>query len=217
MYGIDYHFIARGKRKMEEFDIKKELPVLDDDEEIIKTYKPNKKRFVSLTLVFSCAISAIFVSIFLLVGILGVTGVITFTDENTGKVDMTAPVIFIVISGIILLILLSNIFLYRISYKKAFYALTNKRVLIRYGIIGADYKSLEYRNIDTINVKVNFLDKLVRPNTGTISFGSASSPIINTTENTQEAIKRGYNFAAIENPYEIYKEIKQIVHEHTVK
>ncbi len=202
---------------MEELDIRKEIPILDDNEEVIKAYKPSKKRFVHITLIFSTGFSALLASLFIVLGILGLVGIIDFINDNTGKPDPAGPLFCLIFGSVFLVFLLTNIIWYRMAYKKAYYVLTNKRVIIRHGIIGADYKSLEYRYIDTINVKVNTLDKFVKPNTGTISFGSASSPIINSGENSKDVLAKGYNFAAIENPYDAYKEIKEIVSQYSNK
>ena len=70
---------------MEEMDIRKEIPILDDDEEVVKFYKPNRRRFISLTLIFSTGFAALICSVFITLGILGLTNVIKFTNENTGK------------------------------------------------------------------------------------------------------------------------------------
>ena len=59
--------------------------------------------------------------------------------------------------------------------------------------------SLDIKNIGASNVCVTFLDKIVRKNTGSIRFGSNSSPISNSY----------YSFSNIENPYQVYKEIKE--------
>ena len=87
---------------------------------------------------------------------------------------------------------------------KTVYAVTNKRVLIRTGYIGVDYKSLDYSMVGAFTVNVNWIDKLLRKNTGSLSFGSMASPMTNGTV-------AKFNFTYIDNPYEIYKEIKELI------
>jgi len=66
-----------------------------------------------------------------------------------------------------------------------------------------DFKSLDRKMIGAIDVNVSLLDKLLRKNTGTLKYGSMSSPINNQTST--------YVFAHISNPYENYKKIKECI------
>ena len=56
------------------------------------------------------------------------------------------------------------------------------------------------------NVRVDFLDKLAKPTTGTITFASPASPMI---QNGQAGGGSAYAFKHIENPYDVYKRVKQ--------
>ena len=94
--------------------------------------------------------------------------------------------------------------------KKTVYAVTTKRILIRTGYIGVSFKSLDYTMLGALSVKVGLVDKLLRKNTGSIAFGSMASPMTN-----QAGAK--FNFFYIQNPYEVYKEIKEIIDEHKDK
>ena len=42
------------------------------------------------------------------------------------------------------------------------YAITDKRIIIRSGMIGIDFKFINYAEIDSVNVKVGFIDKIFR-------------------------------------------------------
>ena len=92
----------------------------------------------------------------------------------------------------------------RIYYKNRFYCYTNKRIIIRGGIIGVDYKSLEFKHLTATIVYVSPLDKIVRKNTGSIMFGSPSSPIGNPLEKTNP-----YTFRHVEKPYDVMREMKE--------
>ena len=80
------------------------------------------------------------------------------------------------------------------------FAYTNKRLIVRSGIWGVDFQSLEYKDITSTSVSVGFLDKGGK--TGTLVFVSPS------THNNM-AIK----FQFIEKPYETMKEIKEYISE----
>ena len=96
--------------------------------------------------------------------------------------------------------------IFKNNYENRFYAYTNKRILIRKGIIGTDYKSLEYRSITATIVQVGFLDKALKTNTGTIEFGSPASPIGGGGKN---APGNPYVFTAVKAPYDTLREIKE--------
>lgn len=162
--------------------------VLDDDEKIIKVFKPNKKKlFMSSLLIWGimCFVSA-FVAVI----------AILFPGEEPA--DPAWYVVIPICSFI--LVMAVSILLTHLYYKNLYYAYSNKRIIIRSGIFGVDYKSLDLSVIGAVNVYVSLLDKLVRQNTGTIKFGSPSSPMGNEASM--------YGFSHIEKPYETCKEIK---------
>lgn len=169
--------------------------ILDSDEKIIKVLKPNKFKFF-----WSSVLGAILFTIFF-VGF----GIMTITiPDEFGEV---APLgVFFVILAVVVVLDFLLIFCTYLSYKKRFYAYSNKRVIIRCGVIGVDYKSLDIDMIGAIDVGVGLLDKLFRKNTGTISFGSVASPM---TAGGGAA----FSFYAVQNPYELYKEIKTVINE----
>jgi len=92
-------------------------------------------------------------------------------------------------------------------YKKTIYVVTNKRIIIRTGFIGADYQSIDHASVGMINVRVDFLDKLVKPNPGSISFANTSTPMV---DRNGKALT--FNFMHIDNPYDAYKEINDYIH-----
>ena len=95
------------------------------------------------------------------------------------------------------------------------YVVTNDRLIIRSGVIGVDYKEMSLYSITSMNVRVDFFDKLVNPNTGVIYFASASTPMVmnqNGKTNTSS-----FKFEYIENPYDVYKKIKEALPENNSK
>lgn len=57
-------------------------------------------------------------------------------------------------------------------YKNIFYCITNKRLIIRSGIVGADYKAVEFKDVSKVEVKRIWFDKWFKRNSGTIILGS---------------------------------------------
>ena len=164
--------------------------ILEKNEKVIKIIKPNK-----LKLFISWLGYALWVNVFI-----AIMGISMFLDTNLGWEY------YMIFVGIIVVIFIVTAILAQIYYKNNYFAYTNARILIRSGIIGIDYKSLDMRYVGALNVRVGFWDKVLKQETGTITFGSMSSPMASS-----KAV--GYNFAHVEKPYELYKEMKQVVEE----
>ena len=80
------------------------------------------------------------------------------------------------------------------------YVITNKRLIIKSGLIGADIRSIYYDQIRSAFVKVSLIGKIF--GTGTI--------LIDTGRITQSGRRRGSKtaydrFRFIPSPYEVYK------------
>jgi|SRR5690554_7079284 len=163
--------------------------ILDSDEYIINEYKPDKRKFY-LTRILSVLFIVIFLSFPLMVSF-------TIFDPFDIFINLIITILIILFVLIVLTTLLS-----KYSYEKRLYAYTNKRILIRTGIVGVDFKSLDIKAIGASEVTVDLIDKLVRRNTGTIKFGSH----VTTTSTT--GIK-SFQFVGIKDPYDVYREIKK--------
>lgn len=173
--------------------------ILDKDEQVVKVFKPNK-----LKMFFSMFFRWFWIWVwFLFLLLLEIFG--EHLDENGNVINETPWGAIIGFSVIIAVLIIINIVCFVLEYKKTYYAYTNKRVVIRRGIIGVDYKSLDMSMIGAVTVNVTLLDKIVHKNTGTIVFGSMASPI-----NQNNFM---FRFANIVNPYDVYKEIKNCIDE----
>ena len=167
--------------------------ILDDDEKIVKVFKPHKTKLFLSSLLLS-AVSLIFFVVFAVIAIL-------FPEDkfvSANAVYTLIPIgIFVIILGLIAILI-------AIYYKNIYYAYSNKRIIIRSGVFGIDYKSLDMSMIGAVNVSVSLLDKILKKNTGSISFGSTASPVVNSKAST-------YNFTHILAPYETCKEVKSYI------
>ena len=169
--------------------------VLDDDEKIVKVFKPKKiKLFLS-----NIILHGLWLLFFTVMSVLA----ILFPEEGVPASD---PITVLIPIGIYIAIIALICVLSAIHYKNTYYAYSNKRIIVRSGIFGVDYKSLDLVSISSTNVYVSLLDKLLHKDTGSLSFGSASSPV-----NGQAGSL--YRFNHIEKPYETCKEIKSYIAE----
>ena len=176
--------------------------VLDQDEKVLLVLKPNKKRMLYLNNMFGRIICVLFGLALILSG--AFAKYIFPNDESNGVFS----VVFILCGLFFIICLVVEILCYKAMYNKTFYAVTNKRVLVRTGIIGVDYRNLDISFIGSINVNVGIYDKMIKPNTGTISFGSFAAPI--TVGN---GLSLSFNFSCVDEPYEVFKKIKSLIDE----
>ncbi len=169
--------------------------ILDSDEKIVKVFKPSKAKFFFGNILKFCLSTLFFV-------VMAVQSII-FPEEGV----VAEPILVLIPIGIWLgLILISTIFM-GIYYKNVFYAYTQKRLIIRAGIFGIDFKSLDMGMIGAVDVYVSLLDKILRKDTGSISFGSMASPMMAQNGGS------GYRFNHVSAPYETCKEIKVAIEE----
>lgn len=112
------------------------------------------------------------------------------------------PAIIVALIG---LVLIFPAVLYVMSCEKAYkntcYAYTDKRIIIRSGVLHVRYDSLDYKDATYAFVKTGFFDKSL--NTGVISFNSPSVP-----KNDPEEPYLPISFKYVENPHEVLKDIK---------
>ena len=168
--------------------------VLDDDEEVVQILRPHKGRAW-----FGVICGFIILSLIMIP--MGIC-MIVFNDPNSADGETIGVGI-----GCLVFWFMISFFSFVCTGLwscKTIYALTNKRVLIRTGYIGVDYKSLDLNMVGALSVNVSVVDKIMRKNTGTIAFGSMASPM--TTQNASK-----FNFAFVYDPYHVYKEVKAYI------
>lgn len=108
-----------------------------------------------------------------------------------------------VFAGLPIILFLWEFFRKILSYSNTRYAYTNKRVMMRTGFIGTDFKSIDYDKISDIEVTVNVVERLF--NVGTIRFFSGR------TEVKDDVTTNLYDrWEAIPLPYAVFKKVKQV-------
>lgn len=89
-------------------------------------------------------------------------------------------------------------------YKNTRYAYTNKRLMFRTGFFGIDFKAVDYDKIQNIEVNVNPLEKLF--NVGSVK--AFTGEFVSSRDHGTRPVYS--TFQAIEEPYEVFKAIKQV-------
>ena len=81
-----------------------------------------------------------------------------------------------------------------------YYATTNKRLMMRTGFWGTDFKAIDYDQIVDMEVNVNPMENMYRAGTIRVSTGQTS----------RRGRRNSQAFVAIRRPYEVFKSIKKI-------
>ena len=165
--------------------------ILDDDEVVTMSFNPNGKKVM---------IANILIMVPSLLIACGMIALALFVPEE--GFEPAKPIYALIPAGVFLLGIVVTILFTNLWLKKTTYALTSKRVIIRTGIVGVDFKSLDLKSIGATEVYVSFFDKILGGKTGSIRFGSMSTPI-NGSNSTP------YTFSSILEPYKNYKIIKE--------
>lgn len=163
--------------------------MLGEGERILWQGKPKKSAFIAnkvlAMLPFALLWAAVDVAFVVLVFVL---------DAPT--VMQWIVVAFVCLHLLPFWIWLSNVLTANRRYKNMHYALTDRRIMIRSGLVGIDYQSVSYKDIQNVDLRVGVADKLLK--VGDVYFVTAAG-------------NRKTVFFDIEQPYEVYKTAQKIV------
>jgi len=166
--------------------------ILMKDEKVLYTYKPYflKETFVSLFIVL----------------VFGAIAIITYVSAVE---VFKLLILMLIIAGLILIYILFVVLQY-LAFKNKFYTVTDKRFIIQKGLIGIDFSSILLEAVQFVSVNVSVLDKILKKGTGTITFGTVSTPV------TTNQVPR-FVFANIFEVYDNYKIIKELIDEKIIE
>ncbi|MFA6533643.1 MAG: PH domain-containing protein [Patescibacteria group bacterium] len=124
--------------------------------------------------------------------------IISYNLNNTPRSIAGATV------GLIILVvgLLLSLVGFFSNYVKV-YTITNKRVLIKSGLIGTDFNSIYFTEVKTANVNVGLIDKIFSIGTINIDTGKIET---SNSGNHQSRTRTAYDkLLHISEPYKVYK------------
>lgn len=163
--------------------------ILEKDEKILQRLKPNAKVI---------RLEAIFKGMPLALLWFSIDAIFIVTMFTTGAVE-EAPWMIAFMIGFFALHLLpvwlyiANLIKKLAGYKNIEYVFTDKRIIIRSGLVGIDFKSIYYTSLESVNLKVGLFDRLFK--VGDIYLKA----------NTQTAVLED-----IENPYVYLSKLQKI-------
>lgn len=175
------------------------LSIMDDDEQIIITKKPERIPF----LLQATPLLLIGVVWFVIVGIMMPFSFDDFFMEFDSSISNPFIMIFSLVRFMPLIIGVVQIIYYFLVYNNTHYAITSKRVILKSGVFGIDYKTIDYDQIKNMEVNVGPIEKLFSVGTIRIFTGE----IITNNQQTRSITT---DLTAITHPYDVFKQLKKI-------
>lgn len=167
--------------------------VKDEDENFIWLGKPELKTFLANMLVTG------------IIGVVLITAVVMFNLRVMKENENSNSFFVYFMLAIIFIPLIFRYFAAILSYKNTIYGFSNKRIMMRSGFVGTDFKMIDYDKIIDIEVKVNPIARFF--NTGTIKFFSGREKLDDEGSSTKLYDEWKY----IENVYEVFKQVKKVM------
>lgn len=124
--------------------------------------------------------------------------VISYTSNNVPKTIAGSTIaLFVLFIG-----LTSSLFGFLSNYVKIYF-ITNKRAIIKSGLIGTDFNSIYFTEVRTVNVNVGLIDKIF--SVGTVNIDTGKIETVNTG-NKRGGTRTAYDkLQHVSKPYEVYK------------
>lgn len=176
---------AFDKNLLPEFD-----SIKDDDEEILWIGKPVFTPYI---------LSGLGIGLFTIAfGIIWI-----FTSKFRNFEEGSEPNSWFWLFGLLPLLQGAYVFFNKLfSYPNTAYAYSTKRVMMRTGFIGTDFKTIDYDKISDIEVNVNVIERIF--NVGTVRFFSGR-----TQTDEGNTTKLYDKWISIKDPYGVFKLVKQ--------
>lgn len=92
-----------------------------------------------------------------------------------------------------------------ISYNKAYYYITNRRVIIQSGIVGTDFGLVDFRQIVDSEVDVGLVDKMLKYNSGNINL-----TLSGLTSQNRTLVNKTMRLIGVINVYQLFNWLKTI-------
>ena len=173
--------------------------ILNSDEKVIWSEKPQKKPFLLVTIPAMFALIAFGIVSFTFIYYFAQNW-FSFGNDNADKSIPWYGYIPIVFMSSPLWMGILYPFYMMMAYKNIHYCYTNRRVILRSGAWGADYKTIEYDQISDLEVKVGPVGE--KYNTGNLTIITGTNSDGKQISNTMYAISQ---------PYEVFKNLKKVM------
>lgn len=136
-------------------DLKNIEDVIGSDEQILWSGKPKKRAYLINAFTKMLPIALIWL---LFDG--AFIGLMIGTMDEIPTSVKTFMTVFFLFHLMPVWIWLSNVLTANRQHENLEYAFTNKRIIIKSGIIGIDFKNIYYSEIDSVNLRVGLVDRI---------------------------------------------------------
>jgi len=94
----------------------------------------------------------------------------------------------------------------KLVWKYTHYAITNKRVIIKSGLIGRDFKTVDHDKITNVEVNISFWDKLLAKSSGSIYIFTAGT----IAYGRHGPYHTPYRLSNVSEPYRVFRFFKKV-------
>ena len=163
--------------------------ILEKDEEVLLETTPDKKDYILEAVFKSLPITLLWLAIDVFIIVL----LCLNPDYSNQGISIFFIVVFFALHLLPVWLYAGRIIKRVADYRNIKYVFTDKRVIVRSGIIGIDYKFIYYNEVNSVDVKVGVLDRLLKVGD------------VYITSNNKVAVLED-----IKNPYQIANRIQSI-------
>lgn len=154
MAKLDERYFFNEKSQPKDFK-----DIITEDEQILWQGKPNKSSFI-LGSIFKMMPIAI---IWICFDATFITMMIATGFFNSNNIILVVGIIaFFILHLTPVWMWLKNVFTAWIQHKNLEYVFTNKRIIIKSGVIGIDFQNVFYTGIESVNLKVGIIDRMFK-------------------------------------------------------
>ena len=179
--------------KSVQYDESLPSPIMEG-ENVIWSAKPKKSAFIINSILGMMPIALLWLAFDL--------AIILQLDIISG--DFLFLIVFFAFHLLPVWIWIGNIVTANTKWKNTKYYVTDRRIVIQTGIVGASYQTIYYKDIKNINLKIGLIDKMLGVGDVYIDTGD-----VRHTRNGVHGVF--YSLLDIEKPYDIYPKIQKIV------
>ena len=169
--------------------------ILVDGENVLWRDKPDKKAHIAAAIVKSLPFTIIWI-LFDFGFIIGISIGMSMKAIPIALLGFIIPFFAVHLTPVWMWI--AGIIKAAAELKNMEYVFTDKRVIVRSGVIGIDFKSLYYNEVESVNVKVGWTDKIFK--VGDIYINAKSSAAV---------------LYDLHNPYNLGSKLQQVVQDIT--
>lgn len=183
---VDEKYFAKSSMEYNSID-----DIRHDDETILWRDKPDRRSYIAAAVIKMLPIAILW----LVVDVGFITGISIGMAKGGVPLAVLGFVIpFFLIHLAPVWMWISNILKAKLELKNIEYALTDKRIIARSGVVGVDFKYIHYSEVQSVNIKVGLIDKMFK--VGDIYITAQHSSVV---------------LYDIRDPYRISKKIQQVV------